>query len=297
MTVAGLEPGSIPFEIYLVSADLKQRLTITGRLGGGGNSRAEISVSPPHGASPSDGIRVGTSAGYGIWINHTGSGVPISALGSRFYDSPAVGLPYTFKIYAGPDGNASVSLLDSTGHPLATQNVAVGTGPFYVVLGQRNSGALAKWQSVQLTPASATAVQQPVVAAAPSLDYFQSQLAPYGNWLNLPGYGLCWQPAVDFGWRPYFDGGHWEYTDAGWYWQSDYTWGDIAFHYGRWAYTASGWVWVPGYEYAPAWVVWRHADVDGYVGWAALPPGAVFVNGAWEFNHLHGVGVAWLTLT
>jgi hypothetical protein len=70
------------------------------------------------------------------------------------------------------------------------------------------------------------------------------------------------------------------------YWQSDYPWGDIAFHYGRWAYTATGWVWVPGYEYAPAWVVWRHDDADGFVGWAPLPPGAVFVNGVWEFNHV-----------
>jgi hypothetical protein len=123
----------------------------------------------------------------------------------------------------------------------------------------------------------------------PTLDYFQSQLAPYGNWVTLPDYGLCWQPAVAPGWRPYMDGGSWTYTDAGWYWQSDYPWGDIAFHYGRWAYTVSGWVWVPGYDYAPAWVVWRHADADGYVGWAPLVPGAVFVDGGWRY---HGVAVA-----
>lgn len=128
-------------------------------------------------------------------------------------------------------------------------------------------------------------VEQPVVPATPTLDYFQAQLAPYGNWVEVPGYGLCWQPAVDPAWRPYYNEGHWEYTDAGWFWQSDYPWGDLAFHYGRWAYTTTGWVWVPGYEYAPAWVVWRHADADGYIGWAALPPGAIFMNGAWEFNH------------
>jgi hypothetical protein len=118
----------------------------------------------------------------------------------------------------------------------------------------------------------------------PTMDYFQAQLTPYGNWVNVPGQGLCWQPAVSVGWRPYYDGGHWVYTDAGWYWQSDYPWGDIAFHYGRWIYTASGWAWAPGYEYAPAWVVWRHDDADGYIGWAPLPPGAVFVNGGWIFN-------------
>lgn len=138
--------------------------------------------------------------------------------------------------------------------------------------------------------ASPTIVAPPVAPAMPTMDSFQAQLRPYGNWVDVPGYGLCWQPSVEYGWRPYYDGGHWESTDAGWYWQSDYPWGNIAFHYGRWAYTATGWVWVPGYDYAPSWVVWRHADADGYIGWAPLPPGAVFVNGGWEFNHVR-VGV------
>jgi hypothetical protein len=75
-------------------------------------------------------------------------------------------------------------------------------------------------------------------------------------------------------WRPYFDEGHWVYTAEGWYWQSDYPWGDIAFHYGRWQYTNIGWVWAPTYDWAPAWVCWRQAD--GYCGWAPLPPAAVF---------------------
>src|SRR5262249_11150201 len=56
-----------------------------------------------------------------------------------------------------------------------------------------------------------------------SLDAFQAQLAPYGNWVQVPGYGPCWQPTAALAdplWRPYFDGGHWIYTDAGWSWQS-----------------------------------------------------------------------------
>lgn len=132
----------------------------------------------------------------------------------------------------------------------------------------------------------------PDAAPAPEVNLasFQTQLNPYGNWVDVPPYGLCWQPAVSYGWRPYMDGGHWEYTDAGWYWRSDYPWGDIAFHYGRWIYSTSGWLWVPGYDYAPAWVVWRHADADGFVGWAPLPYGAVFVNGGWLFRGVH-VGV------
>ena len=100
----------------------------------------------------------------------------------------------------------------------------------------------------------------PPAAPAPavSLDSFQPQLAPYGAWIQVPGYGLCWQPTVavsDPAWRPYFNQGHWIYTDTGWSWQSDYPWGGIVFHYGRWS--RSWWVWVPGYDWAPAWVCWR----------------------------------------
>ena len=140
------------------------------------------------------------------------------------------------------------------------------------------------------TPAPATATyapapSAPMVPMAPtvpaaqsaSLASFQPQLAPYGTWMDVPGYGLCWRPSVaatDPYWRPYCDQGHWVYTADGWFWQSDYPWGDIAFHYGRWCRDSRGWLWVPGYDWAPAWVCWR--QMDGYCGWAPLPPGAVF---------------------
>lgn len=292
-TVAGLAQNATPFEIYLVSGDLQQWVSVAGHLGGRGGPRSEVFVSGGFGHLLGGvGVPVGggRSPDYGIWINHTGSGLPISALGYKLLENPLAGVAYTVQITAGADGSASVALLNSAGVVLTAQNVPVGTGPFYVVLAGHGGETAAEWQSVQLTPAA-----PPVVAAAPApatltLGYFQSQLAPYGNWVTVPGYGLCWQPSVDPGWRPYYDSGHWVYSDDGWYWQSDYPWGDIAFHYGRWAYTAAGWVWVPGYDYAPAWVVWRHADDDGYVGWAPLPPGAVFVDGGWMFHGAH-VGV------
>ena len=126
---------------------------------------------------------------------------------------------------------------------------------------------------------------EPVVNA----DYVQEQLSPYGRWVDVPGYDRqCWQPSeLPDGWRPYYDSGHWVYTDAGLYWQSDYPWGAIPFHYGRWAYVGGyGWIWAPGYEYAPAWVYWRHCD--GYLGWAPLPYGAAWVSGVWWY---HGVRV------
>ena len=117
----------------------------------------------------------------------------------------------------------------------------------------------------------------PEAGPGPSLASFQTELGPYGMWVDVAGLGLCWRPAVAAQnpyWRPYFDEGHWVYTADGWYWQSDYPWGDVAFHYGRWQYTNLGWVWAPAYDWAPAWVCWRQGD--GYCGWAPLPPGAVF---------------------
>jgi hypothetical protein len=129
----------------------------------------------------------------------------------------------------------------------------------------------------------------PASEPAVSFDYFQQQLSPYGAWVNVPGYGECWQPyGVAYGWRPYYDNGYWVYTDAGLYWQSSYAWGAIPFHYGRWAYVGGyGWVWAPAYEYGPAWVFWRNSG--DYAGWAPLPYGAVFVDGGWGWHgHRYG---------
>jgi hypothetical protein len=123
-----------------------------------------------------------------------------------------------------------------------------------------------------------------------NFQYFHDQLAPWGTWVDLPGVGPAWQPAANVtgaspDWRPYYDNGQWVHTDNGLFWQSDYSWGDIPFHYGRWSRTpAYGWVWVPEYEWGPAWVFWRHAEGDGALGWAALPPGAVIVDGGYMFN-------------
>jgi len=134
-----------------------------------------------------------------------------------------------------------------------------------------------------------------VPAADVNYDYFHAQLAPFGTWVQVSGYGWCWRPdaaiVANPNWRPYYDMGQWVYTDNGWFWQSDYTWGDIPFHYGNWVLDpAVGWVWVPGYVWGPSWVFWRHAEVDACIGWAPLPPGAVFVDGGWIFNGVH-VGV------
>ena len=126
-------------------------------------------------------------------------------------------------------------------------------------------------------------------AAPVNFDAFQSELSPYGMWVQSPSYGWVWVPSVatgDSNWQPYCDDGQWLYSDIGWYWNSFYPWGRIAFHYGRWARLERyGWGWVPDYTWGPCWVSWRHDEVGGYCGWAPLPPGAQFVAGVGLFFH------------
>src|SRR5215510_657839 len=101
----------------------------------------------------------------------------------------------------------------------------------------------------------------------------QATLAPYGQWIDDPGYGRVWQPTVAFGWRPYTYG-HWAWGPFGWTWVSVEPWG-CTFHYGRWALAPTGWVWVPGTVWGPAWVDWYWGD--GFVGWAPLGPAVTHV--------------------
>jgi hypothetical protein len=110
---------------------------------------------------------------------------------------------------------------------------------------------------------------------------FYDALAPYGTWVDVAGYGPCWQPTVVVSnpyWQPYCNGGRWVYTDSGWYWLSSYSWGWAPFHYGRWFYHHHlGWCWAPDSVWGPSWVCWRYGTA--YCGWAPLPPGAWYRTG------------------
>jgi len=129
-------------------------------------------------------------------------------------------------------------------------------------------------------PVCAQMDQMGDVDAAISFDSFQDQLAPYGYWLYSDRWGVVWQPSqVPYDFRPYFNDGRWVYTDDyGWYWQSDYSWGDIPFHYGRWVNDPDdGWLWIPGYIWSPGWVAWR--TNGSVIGWMPLPPDNAFLEG------------------
>ncbi len=120
--------------------------------------------------------------------------------------------------------------------------------------------------------------EQPVDAGYSSGVDFYDTLAPYGSWVDVDGYGPCWQPTVVLttpGWAPYWNRGHWIYSDCGWYWLSDYSWGWAPFHYGRWFHHGRwGWCWRPDNVWGPSWVTWRFGG--DYCGWAPLPPGAAY---------------------
>jgi hypothetical protein len=83
---------------------------------------------------------------------------------------------------------------------------------------------------------------------AGSPGYGISDLNYYGNFINMPGCGMMWQPYfVSAAWDP-FQTGLWAYyPGAGYSWVSPYPWGWLPYHSGTWAYCgAGGWGWRPG---------------------------------------------------
>lgn len=128
----------------------------------------------------------------------------------------------------------------------------------------------------------ATESYPPPPAGDTGYSTYYDSLAPYGTWVDVGGYGPCWQPTVVVAnptWRPYCDAGRWVYTDCGWYWLSNYSWGWAPFHYGRWfQHDRLGWCWAPDTVWGPSWVCWRYGG--SYCGWAPLPPGAWYWPGA-----------------
>ena len=78
--------------------------------------------------------------------------------------------------------------------------------------------------------------------------YGNSDLNYYGNFFNVTGYGMLWQPFfIGAGWDPFMNGA-WAFNPGfGYGWVSGYPWGWTPYHYGSWVYLpAYGWAWQPG---------------------------------------------------
>jgi hypothetical protein len=87
--------------------------------------------------------------------------------------------------------------------------------------------------------------------------YGASDMSYYGNYSNVPGYGMMWQPYfTGIGWDPFMDGAWSWYPGFGYMFTSPYPWGWMPYHYGNWVFIPGlGWMWQPG----------------GFNSWAAVP--------------------------
>ena len=91
--------------------------------------------------------------------------------------------------------------------------------------------------------------------------YGASDLGYYGNYSNVPGYGMMWQPYfTGVGWDPFMDGAWSWYPGFGYMFVSSYPWGWMPYRYGNWMFVSGyGWMWQPGY-----WNSW--SNVPRYAG-------------------------------
>ena len=91
--------------------------------------------------------------------------------------------------------------------------------------------------------------------------YGNSDLNYYGNFANVPGYGMMWQPYfTGVGWDPFMDGAWSFYPGYGYMFVSAYPWGWMPYRYGNWMFVPGfGWMWQPG-----GWNTW--ATVPRYTG-------------------------------
>ena len=98
--------------------------------------------------------------------------------------------------------------------------------------------------------------------------YGWSDLANYGNWQDVSGYGYGWVPTVDTGWYPYSTGSWCWYPGYGYAWISGEPWGWLPYHFGGWEFIPGfGWVWFPGIfgSWSPGLVNWYGGS--GWIGW------------------------------
>ncbi len=109
-------------------------------------------------------------------------------------------------------------------------------------------------------------------------NYGLADLYGYGDFINVAGYGPCWQPyGISAGWMPFWNGRMVFIPGFGWTWISNEPWGWLPFHSGKWVYLAGrGWFWVvtpigPVQPWNPAPVRWVRAG--NQLGWTPLAVG------------------------
>ena len=134
--VVGTVSHGNPFQVFLVSGDLRQLISIAGNLD--------------------------SSSGYqGVWetVRIGGHSKPEE----KIYETPITHSFYSVGIAIDSDGNAFTSFSTLDGQVLATKQVAgLGTGPFYVILAQREGAPYsvgpneAIWSEISLSGQAVT---------------------------------------------------------------------------------------------------------------------------------------------
>jgi hypothetical protein len=108
-----------------------------------------------------------------------------------------------------------------------------------------------------------------------------ANLAAYGGWIAVKGYGTAWRPHEFAGWAPYHSGSWRWRSQTGWVWIPREPWGWLPFHYGGWAYDSKyGWCWIPPRTRDPSWTPANaiffatiSAGRTQDIGWVPLAPG------------------------
>ncbi|HWF18436.1 MAG TPA: hypothetical protein VG754_04180 [Verrucomicrobiae bacterium] len=144
-TVTADEAHGNAYELFLISADLSQWMALSGNLNPGNGSY------------------------FGVWVNYDNSGLPFLSLGDNLYSNPSINAQYTIQIFVENTGIATVSLFSSGGILGVQSNLNLGTGPFHLILGQREGGPIvsgqniATWKNVSLTSLAPAPVLAPMM--------------------------------------------------------------------------------------------------------------------------------------
>jgi hypothetical protein len=161
-----------------------------------------------------------------------------------------------------------------------TLTVNPASAPGYLVAKGVDGIPLDRWNSERAAYQTAYAYNNNGYGSRGMGGFGYQDLAYYGGFTSLPGYGLVWMPygASDWmGWSPY-DSGGWVFTGFGYVWASAYPWGWLPYHYGAWGYqNGIGWFWSPGNSFNGGGVVtnWKPTApvTNGPPGYSApLPP-------------------------
>jgi hypothetical protein len=145
----------------------------------------------------------------------------------------------------GPSGTVQVSKKQSVSFNLADQDR-------YTVASNLEQDPYDAWDKQQeqyhqryLSSSNSYSAYSPYAYGTSDLNY-------YGNFMNVPGYGMMWQPYfAGAGWDPFMNGAWSYYPGFGYSWISAYPWGWTPYHYGNWRFVPGfGWMWQPGGSWA-----------------------------------------------